>query len=221
MRLAEFQNEYLYKLYLEIEGVIPKPVCREIFNKAKNLIDEGKITLVNHEGLGTDEELDGAGKYFHYIFKGGDIRDHFPELVVLYHCLLPQIALVTCSKAVLSPYRDSDINIKAYPPGGGTIGWHYDTNTITALLYLTSNTEAPLEMEIRRSHPSKPDWVEKVDYHAREGSLFLMQGRKVWHQSRPTEKEYKMVVVLNYYTETDQWRPSHFDDFVYGGKKQP
>ena len=220
MVLSDLQRRYIYEQYCEIEKFIPTSLSYQIFSKAQKLITTNRISLVKHKGLGTKTELDGSGEYFHYIFKGDDIRKWFPELVFLYHALLPQIRWITCTKTVLSPYSDSDINIKAYPPGGGTVGWHYDTNTITVLLYLTSNSEAPLEMEIKHEHPSKPNWVEKVNLFSKEGSLLLMQGRKVWHQSKPTKKEEKMVVVFNYYTEEDQWRPSHFDDFAYKGKNE-
>lgn len=217
MILSQLQRNYIYNQYCEIENIIPDSLSIEIFEKAQELILNKKIYLVNHQGLGTKKELDGSGKYFHHIFKGTDIRRWFPELIGLYHAFLPIVSWVTCTETVLSPYLDSDINIKAYPPGGGTIGWHYDTNAITVLLYLTSNKEAPLEMQIQKKHPSKKDWIENVDFFSKKGSLFLMQGRKIWHQSQPTIKEHKMVVVFNYYTKDDQWRPSHFDDFVYKG----
>jgi hypothetical protein len=74
-------------------------------------------------------------------------------------------------------------------------------------------------MEIEKSHPSRGKWTKDVKYHAKTGSLFLMQGREVWHQSQPTIEETKMVAVFNYYTTEDQWRPEHFDEFVYKGKK--
>lgn len=219
MNLSELQTNYIYSLFCEIPNIISKETNEKVFKRALQLIEENKVHLVDHKGLGTHDELDGAGAYLHHIFRGDDIRKWFPELVTLYYALLPLISWVTCTKTVLSPYPDSDINIKAYPPGGGTVGWHFDTNAITALVYLTNNSEAPLEMEIKMQHPSKPDWVEKINYYSKEGTLFLMQGRKVWHQSKPTEKEYKMVAVLNYYTEDDLWRPTHFDKFVYEGKK--
>jgi len=65
------------------------------------------------------------------------------------------VKLISCTDAVISPYVQSDINSKAYPPGGGTVGLHYDTNGITVLLFLTTNKEGPLRLNIPRSHPSK------------------------------------------------------------------
>jgi len=161
-----------------------------------------------------------GGDYLHHIFKGNDIREHFPELVGAYHALLPLVSIVTCSKTLISPYPESDINIKAYPKGGGTIGGHYDTNAITVLIYLTTNSEAPLELEIPKSHPSKDiDWIENENIYASSGSMLLMKGREVWHRSKPTEKEEKFVVIFNYYVEGDTWRPDKFDAFVYNGSK--
>ncbi|WP_285799872.1 ESPR-type extended signal peptide-containing protein, partial [Escherichia coli] len=41
------------------------------------------------------------------------------------------ISIITCTDTITSPYELSDVNIKAYPPNGGTLGLHYDTNGIT------------------------------------------------------------------------------------------
>lgn len=128
--------------------------------------------------------------------------------------------MITHTDAVISPYPLSDVNIKAYPAGGGTLGLHYDTNGITVLLFLTTNKEAPLRMQIERSHPSKKEsWIEHRHIHACKGSLLVMQGRKVLHDSEPTISEQKFSVVYNYYERHDTYRHEDFDDFVYYGAK--
>lgn len=145
------------------------------------------------------------------------MREHLPELVTLYRSTLPLVSAITNQDAVLSPHQRSDINIKVYPPGGGTLGEHYDTNGITVLLFLTSNKEAPLRMQVPRRHPSREPWVEKRNIYATAGSLLVMKGREILHDCEPTVTEQKISVVLNYYVRGDTWRHDEFDNFVCDG----
>ena len=216
--LGMHQRNYHHDLYTVIPDVLPAPLCAVLADRARTLIKQGRIHLVNHAGTGTAVDLDRGGKYYHHMLLGEDVRTHMPEIVAVYHALLGQVAAITCGEAVISPHSDSDINIVVYPPSGGTMGAHLDTNGITVLLYLTTNTEGALALEIPRSHPSQAeDRIEEKKIHAEAGSLFVMQGRKVWHVSEPTETEEKMVVVLNYYFKGDTWRSETFDQFVYAG----
>lgn len=218
--LIKHQGGYHHDMHTIIDHILPKELCLELSDRVRKLIKENKVQLVSHSKQGTIDELDGGGDYLHHIFKGKDIREFFPELVGAYHSLVSLLSCVTCSETIISPYLDSDMNIKAYPKGGGTIGWHYDTNAITVLIYLTSNTEAPLKLKISRSHPSKKDsWTECEMVYASAGSMLLMKGREVWHISEPTDTEEKFVVVFNYYVEGDTWRPKKFDSMVYDGEK--
>ena len=212
------QRNYQKDYYTLVDDIIPNIDCENIMKKIEQLINENKISLVNHEGIGKQKYLDGGGKYLHHIFKGSDIQNYFPELIGLYYGLLPSINAITCSRTVLSPYPDSNINIKVYPPNGGTLGWHFDTNGITVVIYLTTNQEAPLVVNIPRSHPSKEDWIETKEIFAEKGKMLVMKGREVWHKSSPTITEIKAALIFNYYEEGDTWRPSNFDQFVYEGK---
>jgi hypothetical protein len=203
-----------------IDGLIPEQMCDTLAERANGAIEAGSVQLVRHESLGTDAVSDLGGEYNHHIFKGEDIRRCMPELSAVYHAIVPLISLITHTDTVVSPYATSDINIKAYPAGGGTLGLHYDTNGITVLLFLTTNKEAPLRMQIERSHPSKKKpWIEHKKIFAKKGSLLVMQGRKVLHDSEPTVAEQKLSVVYNYYERHDTYRHEDFDDFVYHGLK--
>lgn len=218
--INKHRYEYFYNYLTVIRNLIPESVCDRLAGKVNDTIKSGKIDLVNHENLGTDAVSDLGGKYLHHIFKGPDIREHVPELECIYHAILPIIQSITCADVVVSPYPLSDINIKAYPAGGGALGLHYDTNGITVLLYLTSNKEAPLRAQLNRAHPSKKEpWIEYKELYAEKGSLLVMQGRKVLHDSEPTVSEQKLSVVYNFYEKNDTYRHEDFDDFVYYGKK--
>lgn len=209
---------YLYDYYTIIENLIPDDICDRIAKNIDDVILNDLVKLVNHDGLGNDAVSDLGGKYYHHIFKGDDIRKYVPELECIYHAILPIVSMITCTDAVVSPYPLSDINIKAYPAGGGTLGLHYDTNGITVLLSLVSNLEAPLRAQIPRSHPSKNEpWIENREIYVKKGGLLLMQGRKVLHDSAPTTNEKKYSVIYNFYERHDTYRHEDFDNFVYYG----
>ncbi|MFB2587212.1 hypothetical protein [Acinetobacter sp. c1-l78] len=133
--LTQHQYDYFYNLATVIENLIPENICDTLANRINDLISSGKIDYVRHGGLGTDAVSDLGGEYNYHIFKGEDIREYFPELVCIYHAIVPIISMVTSTDTIVSPYPASDINIKAYPAGGGTLGLHYDTNGITVLLF--------------------------------------------------------------------------------------
>lgn len=215
--LARHVREYHYDYVTVVEDVMDHGLCDVLRRRIERLIAEDEVKLVDHQGRGTSAVSDRGGRYLHHIFEGDDVRRHLPELTALYHAVLPLIASITSQDVVLSPYPRSDVNIKVYPPGGGTLGEHYDSNGVTVLLFLTTNLEAPLRMQIPRSHPSCEAWIERRDIHATAGSLLVMKGRDVLHDCEPTVSERKITVVLNYYVRGDTWRHDAFDDFVYDG----
>lgn len=177
-----------------IENLIPSHICDRITAQIDEAIEKSLVNLVDHSGLGNQAVSDLGGRYYHHIFKGDDIRKYTPDLESIYHSILPLISMITVTDAIISPYPLSDINIKAYPAGGGTLGLHYDTNGITVLLSLITNNEAPLRAQLNRSHPSKKDaWVENVNIPAVKGNLLIMQGRKVLHDSAPTVFEKNIL----------------------------
>lgn len=218
--IQKHRHDYFYNLATVIPNLIPDEICDQLTERVNKIIAQGLVDRVKHTGLGNTAVSDFGGDYNHHIFKGSDIKLHLPELTTLYHAILPLISLVTCTDAIVSPYPLSDINIKAYPPGGGTLGLHYDTNGITVLLFLTENKEAPLRMQINRNHPSKKEaWIENKKIFAKKGALLIMQGRKTLHDSEPTITEQKLSVVYNFYERHDTYRHEDFDNFVYFGNK--
>jgi len=215
--LAKHAGEYQYDYVTVIDNIMSDEMCRTLRARINDVIAQGEVKLVDHNGLGTSAVSDLGGRYLHHIFQGADVRKHLPELVTLYQAALPLVSAVTNRDAVLSPHARSDINIKVYPAGGGTLGEHFDTNGITVLLFLTTNLEAPLRMQVPRSHPSREPWVERRNIYAKAGSLLVMKGREILHDCEPTVTEQKISVVLNYYVRGDTWRHDQFDDFVYEG----
>jgi hypothetical protein len=215
--LAKHVREFHYDYVTLIDHIMSKEQASSLVSRVDALIGSGQIKFVDHGGLGTGDVSDLGGRYLHHIFEGGDVRRHLPELVTLYRAILPLVATITSQDVVLSPYERSDINIKVYPAGGGTLGEHRDTNGITVLLFLTTNAEAPLRIQLPRSHPSKGEWIDRRSIYAQAGTLLLMKGRECTHDCEATERERKVTVVLNYYVRGDTWRHEAFDEFVYDG----
>jgi len=215
--LAKHGGEYQYDYATVIDGIMSDEMCGVLRTRINEIIAHKKVKLVDHCGLGNSAVSDSGGRYLHHIFQGADVREHLPELVTLYRAILPLVSAVTNRDAVLSPHDRSDINIKVYPPGGGTLGEHFDTNGITVLLFLSTNREAPLRMQIPRSHPSQEPWIERRNIYAKAGSLLVMKGREILHDCEPTITEQKISVILNYYVRGDTWRHEKFDEFVYEG----
>ena len=218
--INQHRHDYFYNLATVIGGLIPDELCDTLARRVNSIMAVQGVDWVKHQGPGTDAVSDLGGVYNHHIFNGDDIRRYVPELTAIYHSLVPLISLITHTDTVVSPYPLCDINIRADPPGGGTLGLHYDTNGITVLLFLTTNQEAPLCMQIERHHPSqeKP-WIQYRRIYASKGSLLIMQGRKTLHHSEPTVTEQKLSVVYNYYERHDTYRHEDCDTLMYYGKQ--
>lgn len=189
--INQHRHEYFYNLATVIRGLIPDDLCDALAARVNNIA-----------------EVQGADAACNYVvFKGDDIRRYLPELIAIYHSLVPLISLITHTDTVVSPHAQSDIHIKAWPPGCGLPGMDDESQGITVLLFLTTNREGPQCMEVERFHPrqEKP-WIEQRRIFATKGSLLLMQSRNALHHSEPTLTEQKLSVVYNYYERHDTYR---------------
>ena len=209
--------QYHYNKLVLIDKILPEIICQNLANRAEQLAISGKAIQVNSKGKGTSDILDGGGDYLYKVMDMQKIITYFPELVPLYHSMVPLISVITHGDVITSPHSGSEITLKIYQDKKAAQGWHYDTNTITALLYLTTNQEGATVCKVQKHHPSwtKPK-VKTHKIYPRAGSLLLMQGREVWHCAEPLINEIKVVVPFNYYLKNDTWRPAGIDDLVYG-----
>lgn len=220
------RREMAQKSWSLIEDLLPPDLCDEWCARLDQLVAGNRLALVDHSGGGSRLHLDGGGRYLHFLCDGRHVRQSFPELVALYHALRYWVADLTLSDIVLSPYPDTDVTIHVYPVGGGTVGPHFDTNGITALLYLTDNQEGRLRLWTATHDPWRgttyedPSAKEVIEYvPARKGNFVVMYGRRIWHDVEPMLSERKCTVLFNYYSAGDTRRPDGFDDFAYGGSR--
>jgi hypothetical protein len=217
--LDRHRAEYHLNRLTVVPGVVDLDQIEAWTSKVLELTDGGQAIQRDDEGRGGSSILDGGGAYRHFILDGLQVRRHLPDLLATYEALKCLVAVVTHHDVTTSTrkYPRSAVNVKVYRGQGSQQGWHYDTNAITGLLYLTTNQEGATCCEVTREHPSadmRTKTVRRVLPVA--GSLLIMQGRSVWHCAEPVTTETKIAAPLNYYTAEDSWRPEGIDNLVYG-----
>lgn len=144
------------------------------------------------------------------------LADHvLPELGGLYFDTLSTIRELAHPEASTSPYERTAYYVKIYDPPDGQQGWHYDTNAITAILYLSSHPQtgytAITSLDGTGVHVVKPE----------AGSLLLMQGRECWHRAEPTTSGTKVICPLNYYIGPAEPRDPRLDSIIFGPGEHP
>lgn len=95
---------------------------------------------------------------------------------------------------------------------GDQQGWHFDSNEITGVLYLTS-TEKTGFTEI---DPLNSNSFVKV--FPKAGSLLLLQGRECWHRASPVaDGEEKVICTFNFFrAQTEQNRDANMNPIIFG-----
>lgn len=154
--------------------------------------------------------LDQGGLYRHAQIDGHAVMRALPSLYDWYLRECHEYVQVTMDgRAITSPWPRSSVNVKVFGPGDEQ-GWHYDTNPLTALLYLTATNNAT---GTRIRVPGCGD----VPVIAQPGDLLLMDGRRLLHHVPPVPPGGQRVTVpLNYYLPGDCERPEGIDRLVYG-----
>jgi hypothetical protein len=158
------------------------------------------------------ERLD-AGRSLRYRIIDGDRIFHaLPRLVSLYGEVL---ALVRQLEPQLAPLSNqtAGLNVNFTPPGG-EYRWHYDRNSVTAILFLNSVNGGETEMyphyriylgrwkdtgfqrfcdsALRRLAP----FVRPLVVEPAPGRMILMRGDRCLHSVRPVEGEEERVSVI-------------------------
>lgn len=158
--------------------------------------------------------LDGGGAYRHVQIDRYGVERNAPELVGLYHGLRMTLEAITGGEVLESPWLRSSVNVKVLLDAGDGQGWHYDTNSLTALLYLTDTTE---ETGTRVMLGEDADTMAAVV--ARAGDLLVMDGRHLWHRVPEHPGGTRITCPLNYYLPGDTDRPAGIDTLVYGSEQ--
>jgi hypothetical protein len=132
-----------------------------------------------------------------------------PAMIETYRSAVDVLRGITGQAVISSPHERSKVCYIRYPAGGGQQAWHYDTNVVTALLYLTTNQDG-------FTLAKRLDTGAVVEIQPVAGSLLLMRGRNVHHCGSRVEAAPKGVSPWNYYVDGDTARPEGLDDIIYG-----
>lgn len=205
-------------------------VGKEEFNRLgytvlRNILPRGTIksvvdTLLASPATGyvdVDLEPDAATLTFGGITRYGYFN--YPDLLKYcsvvqgwYEAILPLASFVVSDDLILSPYYDSSVLALVYKDNAGQQEYHYDTQPITVLVYLTNNSDCG------QTRISKGG--ELIDVYPEAGSILVMKGRELLHCSMPVTHGLKVSMPMNMYTTTDVWRPEALEDTDYWVKRK-
>ena len=154
----------------------------------------------------------GEGYNLHRVLDRFETDATLPTVRELYRDVLERAKEIAGPQASSSPYARSAYYVKVYDPPAGQQGWHFDTNDVSGVLYLTSHTQSgatvvtSLDGVIHRLQP-------------RAGSLLLLQGTKCWHRADAVLDRPKITLLLNYYLGTPAPRHPELDTIIFGSSE--
>jgi hypothetical protein len=192
----------------------------QLWEKVANVVASGKARELERELPYRPEHLDEGGPTHAFLIDtmalgllGDDIKD---ALFDAYAWMVGPLRTLTGLDVQLSPFARSKVTIKQYPAVTGQQGWHYDTNGLTVLTYLTDGgggTEFYPLSNVRMLDGKYlgPSTIQLP----RAGDTLIMRGRLVRHRALIGDVP-KQVICWNYYEGGDCWRPEHMDATVYG-----
>lgn len=202
---ASKQDEYRRCGYTIVEGVVDNPdlISNRILN-SENLIPVFKpepYTLIPG----------GKGSLKYKAMDRLAVDKIAPEIGQIYHNFVHILKFIIGSDVVISKDIRSAYSAKAYIDDGDEQGWHYDSNEITGVLYLTSTCKSgfteidPLDSE------------EFVSIIPQAGSVLILQGRECWHRAAPVrDGEIKVICPFNYFRSSNSDRDPAMNSTIFG-----
>jgi hypothetical protein len=184
-------------------GVVQIPEFVE--PKLVDLLALRTLELADTHGLRRDGYPSRGGRALLEILDGFVVQEHFPELTQLYSDVRALAEIIVKAPVVLSPYPRSGINIRVYRQAGSGDGWHYDSNPLSGLLYLTTGGQ-PTQFKITDT--------TSLDIYPVAGLLLLFDGRRTLHYV-PTGNQLRITCPLNLYYPHDLERPAYVDRVLF------
>lgn len=174
----------------------------------------------------------------HYkVIDGDRIRDHLPDLVVIYervHALVNDAMRVN-----LEPLADQKVGLNVnVTAAGGTYRWHYDRNAVTVILYLNAVPGGETEIypnyrlfmegarysglqqlsdRLLELRPIRSLFGKLVRVKPKAGLLIAMRGNRCLHSVRPVEgDEDRINVIMSFDTPSKQYDvASQLNSYLY------
>jgi hypothetical protein len=188
-QLLEEQGLYVKK------NVVSEALCSDIVRKA--LQEEARL-------IWRDNPAPEGGWSRYALLDGYAVQDHYPELMAIYQDQAMRLSEELDREVITSPYPQSAVNIKIYGPDTCQ-GWHYDSQPLTCLLYLTHGAATEVQ---------QPEGVMQV--LPEPGAMLIMEGRRMLHRVlENTGTDPRLTVPFNYYYPHDTYRPPEMDQAIY------
>ncbi len=202
--ITPYRHQFIEEGYTLIDNQVPNPVKWR--GQILNSIDLKEVYVPENKR----KVAAGKGSLKYAALDRFQLDKVIKEIHTYYHSLVELLTLVTNQNIITSPYDRSAYYAKVYKSKGDEQGWHYDTNGLTVILYLTDNTLSG-RTEIERLNDKK-----RVFVNPKAGSMLVMKGRECWHRAEPIESGLKVICPLNYYVDVAEERDPRIDDIIFG-----
>lgn len=195
---------------MQLENVLPKSLALEL---GKRFIDSSEGTEVRvAEKDRTSTGLNaGQGDNKHVAFDRFLTEKLAPELGDVYFLNPPVLSDILGKQVLTSPYERSAYYIKLYYPPDSQQGWHYDTNSLTVVLYLTDNPGDGFT-EIT----NKEDNTGTTLVAPTAGTILMFDGHHLLHRSQATVNAHKVICVMDYYFPGHADRKPYLNSYIFG-----
>lgn len=169
------------------------------------------LMVVDANGIKRDGYPRHGGRALHEILDGLVVQEQFPGLMDLYSEVRAIAEGIVEKTVILSPYPRSGVNIRVYRQPESEDGWHYDSNPLSALLYLTDGGQ-PTQFKMPTGG--------LCDIFPTAGLLLLFDGRSLLHRV-PKGDHLRVTCPFNLYYPDDVARPDYVDRVLFENHDKP
>lgn len=199
INLAESAPHFAERGYVVIDDALDHEFALQFLSQA--VIGRN---LPWHHRKGTSSE---GGDSNYQVLDGDHITARHGWLIEWYRAMRYMVEGVVGTELETSPHRRSAVNIKYYSAHTGCQGFHYDTNPITGLVWLTDFGAPTVLTDLKG---------ERVEIHPHAGSMMILGGKRLLHGVPAGETDQSRVtVVMNYYHRGRTDRPDWIDRAIY------
>jgi hypothetical protein len=238
MRKSDFKQNNSSELkkvgYLVINNFFTNQQCEEILALIASYQEKYKLTEIYRANK--ERSL----RYF--VINGEQIEKHFPRVWELYEEINQLVNQVSDQPLVPISNKLPAVNI-AILKSGGEYRWHYDRNSVTALLYLNLVDGGELELfpnyriggkkqkftflqrcldEIIKHKLIRNFFSKKVSIKPSPGLMVIMKGDRCLHSVKAVEGEKERInIVMSYDLPGMQFPVTKgLDSYLYTKEKQ-
>lgn len=224
------KTEFLKRGYLIKDNFLTKEQCSKLLNDIEGFQNNEELPIIHRES---------SARPLHYkVINGSQIKNNLPEIESLYRDTINEY-VCDISNLSLVPLKNELIGVNVnVTPSGGTYRWHYDRNSVTALIYLNEVNGGELELyplyriaaplakfpaiqksldSFLRFKPIRSIFGQKVTVKPAAGRMVVMVGNKCLHSVKSViGSEERVNIVLSYDFLTKQEASNdNLDNYLY------